>query len=151
MRDVPHPEAALARGAGEEARVGREGAGPVLARGSERVHEVSGVVVPDLEGLVPGHGGEEFVVGAEANPHDGVAVAGEGEADGVGAGVVDADVPFVVTVCVGTVSGEENQARACRVEDLAAEGVDETPVYARVGASLGFDVQRRDCFFDIGC
>ena len=112
---------------------------------------MSAVMVPDLEGLVPGHGGEEFIVGAEADPHDGVAVAGEGQADGVGADVVDADVPFVVAVCVGAVSGEENQARACRVEDLATEGADETPVYARVGAGLGFDVQSRDCFFDIGC
>ena len=99
--------------------------------------------------VVPAHGRDEFVVGAETDPCDGVVVAGEREPDAVGPSVVDADVPSGVAVGWRTGPGEEGQAGAGGVEDVGAETADQAAADARFHSELGLDVQSRDYPFDI--
>ena len=113
------------------------------------MEQAPGLVVPDPKGFIPAHGREELVVGAKANPHDRVAVAGERKSDAICWEIVDADVPFVVAVGWRPRSGEERHAGAGGVEDLGAETIGQAAADMRLLAELGFDVQSRDYTFDV--
>lgn len=62
------------------------------------MEEKASIVAPDAEGFIPGDGGDQGVVGAETDPHDGVAVCGQCQPGFLFDGVPDADVPLVVAV-----------------------------------------------------
>ena len=98
---------------------------------------------------VPAHGRGELVIRAKTDPHDCVAMAGERVSDTFCWSVIDADIPFGVTVGRRTRHGEEDHAGAGGLEDMGAEVAEQAAADTRIHTELGFDIHSPDKLLDV--